>query len=108
MAEWERPHNKQLLLPAPLPEAAGSLRSPAAFFMIAPQQNYGVGRLHTSIRLKALTFGVLLLRRRCTATCGARTGSGFRNSTSRSRGDAGLGHAPVVGVTESGFLELIK
>jgi hypothetical protein len=31
--------NEQLLLTAPLSEAAGSLRSPAAFFMIAPQQN---------------------------------------------------------------------
>ena len=34
-------YNKQLLLSAPLSEAAGSLRSPAAFFMIAPQQNCG-------------------------------------------------------------------
>jgi hypothetical protein len=106
MAEWERPHNKQLLLPAPLPEAAGSLRSPAAFFMIAPQQNYGVGRLHTSIRLKALTFGVLLLRRRCTATYGARTGWAF--VTRRAGPEVTLAsatHAPVVAVTESGFLE---
>ena len=32
-------HNEQLLLTAPLSEAAGSLRSPAAFFMIELQQN---------------------------------------------------------------------
>jgi hypothetical protein len=32
---------EQLLLTAPLSEAAGSLRSPAALFMIAPQQNCG-------------------------------------------------------------------
>jgi hypothetical protein len=31
--------NEQLLLTAPLSEAAGSLRSRAAFFMIAPQPN---------------------------------------------------------------------
>ena len=34
-------HNEQLLLPALLSEAAGSLRSAAAFFMNAPQQNCG-------------------------------------------------------------------
>ena len=34
-------HNEQLLLTALLSEAAGSLRSPAALFMIAPQQNCG-------------------------------------------------------------------
>ena len=33
--------NGQLLLAAPLSVAAGSLRSPTAFFMIAPQQNCG-------------------------------------------------------------------
>jgi hypothetical protein len=33
--------NEQLLLKAHAAEAAGSLRSPAAFFMIAPQQNCG-------------------------------------------------------------------
>jgi hypothetical protein len=33
------PNNELLLLPAPLSEAAGSLRSPAAFFVIVPQQN---------------------------------------------------------------------
>jgi hypothetical protein len=41
---WCRPHllpNEQLLLTAPRSEAAGSLRSPAAFFIIAPQQNCG-------------------------------------------------------------------
>jgi hypothetical protein len=106
MAEWERPHNKQLLLPAPLPEAAGSLRSPAAFFMIAPQQNYGVGRLHTSIRLKALTFGVLLLRRRGTQPAALPLG---RARVPRRAGSevtlASAKHAPVVVVTESGFLE---
>jgi len=36
-----RQPNEQLLLSAPLPEAAGSLRSPAAVFIIAPQQNCG-------------------------------------------------------------------
>jgi hypothetical protein len=35
------PHNKQLLLTAHAAVAAGSLRSRAAFFMIAPQQNCG-------------------------------------------------------------------
>jgi hypothetical protein len=35
------PYNEQLLLTAPPSEAAGSLSSPAAFFMIAPQQNCG-------------------------------------------------------------------
>jgi hypothetical protein len=39
-AAMTRP-NEQLLLTAPLSEAAGSLRSPAALFMIAPQQNCG-------------------------------------------------------------------
>lgn len=34
-------YNEQLLLAAPALEAAGSLRSPAAFLMIAPQQNCG-------------------------------------------------------------------
>jgi hypothetical protein len=34
-------HNEQLLLAAHATVAAGSLRSPAAFFMIAPQQNCG-------------------------------------------------------------------
>ena len=33
--------NEQLLLAAHAAVAAGSLRSPAAFFMIAPQQNCG-------------------------------------------------------------------
>jgi len=33
--------NEQLLLAAHPSEAAGSLRSPAAFLMIAPQQNCG-------------------------------------------------------------------
>jgi len=33
--------NEQLLLTAHAAVAAGSLRSPAAFFMIAPQQNCG-------------------------------------------------------------------
>ena len=36
-----RQPNEQLLLSAPLSEAAGSQRSPAAFFVIAPQQNCG-------------------------------------------------------------------
>jgi len=35
------PSNEQLLLTAHALEAAGSLRSPAAFFVIAPQQNCG-------------------------------------------------------------------
>jgi hypothetical protein len=34
-------YNGQLLLSAHATEAAGSLRSPAAFLMIAPQQNCG-------------------------------------------------------------------
>jgi hypothetical protein len=34
-------HNEQLLLAAHAAIAAGSLRSPASFFMIAPQQNCG-------------------------------------------------------------------
>jgi len=34
-------HNGQLLQTALLSEAAGSLRSPSALFMIAPQQNCG-------------------------------------------------------------------
>jgi len=33
--------NEQLLQTAPLSEAAGSLRSPAALFMMAPLQNCG-------------------------------------------------------------------
>ena len=33
--------NEQVLLISLLSEAAGSLRSPAALFMIAPQQNCG-------------------------------------------------------------------
>jgi len=35
------PHNEQLLLAAHTAEAARSLRSRAAFLMIAPQQNCG-------------------------------------------------------------------
>jgi ribosomal protein S18 acetylase RimI-like enzyme len=35
------PHNEQLLLAAPLSVADGSLRSPAAFIIVAPQQNCG-------------------------------------------------------------------
>ena len=37
----EKQPNEQLLLAAHATVAAGSLRSPAAFFMIAPQQNCG-------------------------------------------------------------------
>ncbi|MGH9204878.1 MAG: hypothetical protein ACRD2A_26935 [Vicinamibacterales bacterium] len=38
---YPEPHNEQLLLAAPLSVAAGSLRSPAAFIIVAPQQNCG-------------------------------------------------------------------
>jgi hypothetical protein len=40
-SRFERPSNEQLLLAALLSEAAGSLRSPAAFLVIALQQNCG-------------------------------------------------------------------
>jgi hypothetical protein len=51
------PHNKQLLLTAHAAAAAGSLRSRAAFFMIAPQQNAGVIRHVRQVRASAVNRG---------------------------------------------------
>jgi len=47
--------NEQLLPAAPLSVAAGSLCSPAAFFMIAPQQNCGVRQQYVADVLARLT-----------------------------------------------------
>ena len=49
--------NEQLLLTAHSLEAAGSLRSPAALFMIAPQQNAGVIRHVRQVRASAVNRG---------------------------------------------------